>query len=104
VTRVVVTGLGVVSPIGHGLAEFEQGLREGCSGIRFQPELDSLEFGCQVAGMPTGLGDLAVPLDRPTATGTQRGRDSGGCGVPLVGAGTIAVCRGPAVCRDSRPS
>jgi len=56
--RVVVTGLGVVAPIGHGLAEFESGLREGRSGIRYQPELAALEFGCRVAGVPECLDEL----------------------------------------------
>jgi 3-oxoacyl-(acyl-carrier-protein) synthase len=46
--RVVVTGLGVLSPIGHGLLAFERGLREGRSGIRFRPELAALGFRCQV--------------------------------------------------------
>jgi 3-oxoacyl-(acyl-carrier-protein) synthase len=50
--RVVVTGLGVLSPIGHGPAAFEQGLREGRSGIRHQPRLAELGFSCQVAGVP----------------------------------------------------
>lgn len=83
-TRVVVTGLGVVSPIGHGLAEFEHALREGFSGIRFQPELESLEFGCRVAGIPTGLGDLAaryfsphvqIGMDRYAEIGCAAGLD-----------------------------
>jgi 3-oxoacyl-(acyl-carrier-protein) synthase len=32
--RVVVTGMGVLAPNGHGVADFEQALREGRSGIR----------------------------------------------------------------------
>jgi 3-oxoacyl-(acyl-carrier-protein) synthase len=50
--RVVVTGMGVVAANGHGLDAFEQALREGRSGIRFQPKLRDLGFGCQVAGVP----------------------------------------------------
>jgi 3-oxoacyl-(acyl-carrier-protein) synthase len=50
--RVVVTGMGVAAPNAHGLAEFEQALREGRSGIRFQPLLEELKFGCQIAGVP----------------------------------------------------
>ncbi|MDP2643992.1 MAG: beta-ketoacyl-[acyl-carrier-protein] synthase family protein [Desulfobacterales bacterium] len=49
--RVVVTGMGVVSPIGSSLEGFEKSLREGRSGIRFQPELEKLQFGCHVAGV-----------------------------------------------------
>ncbi|KAF0155524.1 MAG: 3-oxoacyl-ACP synthase [Syntrophaceae bacterium] len=51
-TRVVVTGMGVAAPNAHGLENFEQALREGRSGIRFQPFLEELKFGCQIAGIP----------------------------------------------------
>jgi 3-oxoacyl-(acyl-carrier-protein) synthase len=50
--RVVVTGMGVVSPNGHGLDAFEKALRQGVSGIRFIPELQELNFSCQVGGIP----------------------------------------------------
>lgn len=53
--RVVVTGLGVLAPNGHGLKAFEGALRAGQSGIRFVPELAELAFGCQVGGVPQGL-------------------------------------------------
>ncbi len=50
--RVVITGMGVVAPNGHGLAAFERALREGISGIRHIQELETLNFGCQVGGAP----------------------------------------------------
>jgi 3-oxoacyl-(acyl-carrier-protein) synthase len=50
--RVVITGMGVVAPNGHGLAAFEKALREGISGIRHIPELATLNFACQVGGVP----------------------------------------------------
>lgn len=50
--RVVITGLGVAAPNAHGLDNFEKALREGLSGIRFQPLLADLKFGCQIAGVP----------------------------------------------------
>ena len=51
--RVVVTGMGVVAPNApHGLDNFEQALREGCSGIRFIPRLKELNFSCQVGSIP----------------------------------------------------
>ena len=50
--RVVITGMGVVAPNGHGLTAFEQALRAGISGIRHIPELAELNFACQVAGVP----------------------------------------------------
>jgi 3-oxoacyl-(acyl-carrier-protein) synthase len=50
--RVVITGMGVAAPNAHGLDNFEKALREGLSGIRFQPLLADLKFGCQIAGVP----------------------------------------------------
>lgn len=48
--RVVVTGLGIVSPIGNNAAEVTQSLKEGKSGIEFMPEYRELGFRSQVAG------------------------------------------------------
>lgn len=53
--RVVITGMGVVSPNGTGIDEFEASLRRGRSGIRFIPELEELKFGCRIAGVPRGV-------------------------------------------------
>ena len=50
--RVVITGLGVCAPNGIGLIDFTSALQNGKSGIRFQPKLQELEFGCQIAGEP----------------------------------------------------
>jgi 3-oxoacyl-(acyl-carrier-protein) synthase len=50
--RVVITGMGVVAPNAHGLDDFETALREGRSGIRFIPELETLNFACQIGGIP----------------------------------------------------
>ncbi|MCC6903543.1 MAG: beta-ketoacyl-[acyl-carrier-protein] synthase family protein [Polyangiaceae bacterium] len=56
--RVVVTGLGVLAPNGHGLEAFERALRAGESGIRFVPELAELKFACQVGGIPQGVDQI----------------------------------------------
>lgn len=56
--RVVVTGLGVVAANGVGLEAFEQGLREGRSGITFHEKLQVLGFGCQVGGVPQVTDEL----------------------------------------------
>src|SRR5258707_12421194 len=56
--RVVITGLGVLAPNGHGTQAFERALREGRSGIRFRPELADLNFSCQVAGVPESIDEL----------------------------------------------
>ncbi|MEO9890957.1 beta-ketoacyl-[acyl-carrier-protein] synthase family protein [Aurantibacter sp.] len=50
--RVVITGLGVCAPNGIGLEAFATSLQNGISGIRFQPKLAELNFGCQIAGEP----------------------------------------------------
>lgn len=50
--RVVVTGLGVVSPNATNVREFDAALQAGRSGIAFIPELRELDFGCQVGGEP----------------------------------------------------
>jgi 3-oxoacyl-(acyl-carrier-protein) synthase len=56
--RVVITGMGVAAPNGHGLAAFEQALREGRSGIRFLPELAALKFSCQIGGIPQDFDEI----------------------------------------------
>lgn len=50
--RVVVTGLGVVAPNGTGLPAFRNALQQGISGIRHFPELEAMQFSCQIAGQP----------------------------------------------------
>ncbi|RKR83938.1 3-oxoacyl-(acyl-carrier-protein) synthase [Mucilaginibacter gracilis] len=50
--RVVVTGLGVVSPNGIGIPDFLQAIQNGVSGIKFVPEYEELKFNCQVSGTP----------------------------------------------------
>ncbi len=66
--RVVITGLGVCAPNGVGLSDFTQSLLEGKSGIRHQPNLEKLGFGCQVAGEPPVKDNLIdqyfTPLQR----------------------------------------
>ncbi|MBZ0235451.1 MAG: beta-ketoacyl-[acyl-carrier-protein] synthase family protein [Deltaproteobacteria bacterium] len=56
--RVVVTGLGVVAPNGVGLPAFTAALRESRSGITFHQHLADAGFGCQVGGIPEGIGEL----------------------------------------------
>jgi 3-oxoacyl-(acyl-carrier-protein) synthase len=53
--RVVVTGMGIIAPNAYGLDDYECALREGRSGIRFIPELQKLDFGCQVGGIPQNI-------------------------------------------------
>lgn len=50
--RVVVTGLGVLSPNGVGVPDFLHAIQNGVSGLRFVPKYEELKFNCQVAGVP----------------------------------------------------
>lgn len=50
--RVVITGLGVVSPNGIGVPDFLQAIQKGLTGIRFIPKYEELNFNCQVAAVP----------------------------------------------------
>ena len=50
--RVVITGLGVVAPNGVGLDAFTHAIKNGISGIKHDPELERLQFSCQIAGKP----------------------------------------------------
>ncbi len=50
--RVVITGIGVISPIGNSAAEVEASLRQGKSGIVFAPEYAEHGFRSQIHGMP----------------------------------------------------
>jgi 3-oxoacyl-(acyl-carrier-protein) synthase len=60
VTRVVVTGLGVIAPNANGVADFELALRKGQSGIRVNEAMALAGFASQVAGVPRGVDELAA--------------------------------------------
>ena len=47
--RVVVTGVGIISPIGIGKAAFTQGLRDGKNGVNRITFFDSSSLPCQIA-------------------------------------------------------
>ncbi|MEQ8474388.1 MAG: beta-ketoacyl-[acyl-carrier-protein] synthase family protein [Marinoscillum sp.] len=50
--RVVITGIGVVSPNGIGKADYNDSLKSGRSGIRHWEELAELNLKCQLGGKP----------------------------------------------------
>ncbi len=56
--RVVITGLGVVSPNGVGIPAFTHALKNGISGIRHDIQLEKLQFSCQIAGQPQVTDEL----------------------------------------------
>ena len=58
--RVVITGLGVVAPNGVGLDAFTNAIKNGISGIKHDPELERLQFSCQIAGKPEISTELAL--------------------------------------------
>lgn len=49
--RVVITGMGVLSPNGQTLSEFYHALLDGKSGIQQIPLLSEIGFGCQLGGL-----------------------------------------------------
>ena len=47
--RIVITGIGVVSPFGVGRERFWDRISRGCSGTRAITEFDASDFACRVA-------------------------------------------------------
>lgn len=58
--RVVITGLGVVASNGVGLYAFTNAIKNGISGIKHDPELERLQFSCQIAGKPEISTELSL--------------------------------------------
>ena len=65
--RVVVTGIGAVSPNGIGREAFWEATRSGISGVRRITRFDPSQFAVQVAGEITGFDEdrYVSPKDRP---------------------------------------
>ena len=59
--RIVITGIGVVSPFGVGRERFWEGVSRGCSGTRAITEFDASELGCRVAAPVTNVSVDDVP-------------------------------------------
>jgi 3-oxoacyl-[acyl-carrier-protein] synthase II len=49
-TRVVVTGMGIMSPLGNTIDEYWNGLVTGTSGVEYIESFDAREYPCVVAG------------------------------------------------------
>ncbi|MFA6613818.1 MAG: beta-ketoacyl synthase N-terminal-like domain-containing protein, partial [Endomicrobiia bacterium] len=47
--RIVITGIGVLSPIGIGQEEFTNALRDGKSGANLVDTFDTTDFNCKIA-------------------------------------------------------
>jgi len=50
--KVVITGLGVCAPNGTSIPEFTDAIKNGRSGLAHFPELETLNFSCQIGGVP----------------------------------------------------
>src|SRR3984957_3688686 len=59
--RIVISGIGVVSPFGVGRERFWECVSRGCSGTRAITEFDASEFACRVAAPVTGVTIDDVP-------------------------------------------
>ena len=53
-TRVVITGMGCITPNANNVDEFKSSIESGRSGIKHIPKLEELKFGCQVGGECSG--------------------------------------------------
>src|SRR5438132_13219829 len=63
-SKVVITGIGVVSPFGVGRERFWDHVRSGCSGTRAITDFDVSGFGCRVAAPVASVTiDDVPPLD-----------------------------------------
>ena len=69
--RVVITGMGVVSPLGNTIEEFWQGLISGKSGIGSITQFDASDFPCQIAGEVKDFKPLEY-MDRTEVRRTPR--------------------------------
>ena len=70
--RVVITGAGVVSPLGTGKARFFSGLREARSGVRELRSFDVSDYPVRIAGEVPDVDAAAIPLPFPEAAALRR--------------------------------
>ena len=59
--RIVITGIGIVSPFGVGRDRFWSAVSRGCSGTRAITDFDASEFACRVAAPVSGVTIDDVP-------------------------------------------
>jgi 3-oxoacyl-[acyl-carrier-protein] synthase II len=56
--RVVITGMGALTPVGHTVAETWESLKAGCSGVGRITSFDATPWSCQIAGELKGFDPL----------------------------------------------
>jgi 3-oxoacyl-[acyl-carrier-protein] synthase II len=76
--RVVITGLGAITPIGNTLAEYWEGLMSGRNGIAPITLFDPAKHDCRIAGEVKGF-DPHIYLDRKEAKRMDRFAQFGVC-------------------------
>lgn len=102
-TRVVITGVGVTSPIGNSLDEVSKGLREDRSGVRVVPSFGEVEGMRTRLGAPVDVDLSALPKKRIRTMGrvaqlatwaTQRAIDDAGLDQDLISSGRVGLAYG----------
>lgn len=83
--RVVITGMGGLSPLGVSWQEVEPRLKERRSGVRFMPEWD------RIAGLNTRLGAAVPEFSLPAHYDRRRMRSMGRVGMLATRASEIAL-------------
>lgn len=70
-TRVVITGMGIISPIGESVSEFWRRLTSGVSGVRVVTEFDTANLPVRIAGVVPAFDPLQY-MDKKTAQRSSR--------------------------------
>ncbi|WP_372397821.1 beta-ketoacyl-ACP synthase II [Azospirillum sp. HJ39] len=73
--RVVVTGLGAVTPLGAGVGSSWRAVLDGKSGIRAVVGVDAADLPCRIAGQLPGTGDAPFDADAVVPPKDQRKMD-----------------------------
>jgi len=73
-SRIVITGIGAVSPFGIGRERYWDHVTRGCSGTRAITEWDASDFACRVAAPVTGVTVDDIPPLEGDETGDKTNR------------------------------